>query len=430
MANRFVRSAAAGTGTGADWTNAHTTLTAAITAAAAGDTYLIADDHAETGTTSLSLGFKGTATVRDTILCADHTVASPTASDLKTTGQVTTTGTAAAISISGNFYMYGLKFNCGTSTSTQKINQATGAAAFQTYDSCKFSLLGGASNFTIGGTGSARVRWENCTVAVNNASTNVNPAAGFFDWVNTTAAIDTAATLPTTALFIQNSIVKVEGVDFSALGTGKNLVNSNTMTGLATFKECKLGSALTIRTSPNSMAYRIDLIRCDSGTNYRNESYGWMGDQTTETTIVRTGGATDGTTGFSHKVVTSTVAFWSSPFEFLPVAIWNDTVGSAITVTIEGIASAVPNNDEVWMEVEYMGDATSPQASRASTRKATFLTTAAANTSSTSTWGGALTGKFKMATTITPQQKGPITVYVKVAKASTTIYIDPFITVT
>jgi hypothetical protein len=66
---------------------------------------------------------------------------------------------------------------------------------------------------------------------------------------------------------------------------------------------------------------------------------------------------TDGTTTFSFKVVTTAnTKFRVSISIFPPIAIWNDTVGSSVTVTVEGIASAVPNNDEVYMEVEYMGD--------------------------------------------------------------------------
>jgi hypothetical protein len=434
MANRFVRSAAAGTGSGADWTNAHTTLAAAITASTAGDTFFVADDHAETGTAALTLTFKGGALTRDTILCADHTVASPTAADLKTTGSVTTTGTAAAITINGYFYMYGVKFNVGTSTSAQKLNQATGALAYQTYDSCRFAIPStGAANISIGSTG-GKVVWTNCVISFGSASTNVNPAGGAFEWYNTASAIDTGATLPTSLFVPSGTVVTIrcEGVDLSALGSGKNLFNlANGNAVQALLKDCKLGTSINAITSNNWLGWRLDMIRCDSGnTNYRNETHLWMGDQTTETTIVRTGGATDGTTGFSHKVVSGSTCLWSSPFDMLPIAIWNDTTGSAKTITVEGIASAVPNNDEVWMEVEYLGDSTSPQGSRASTRKATVLTTAAANTTSSSTWGGALTGKFKMAVTITPQQKGPITVYVKVGKASATVYIDPMITVT
>jgi hypothetical protein len=436
MANWFVRSLATGTGAGTSWTNATTTIAAAITLSSAGDTLFIADDHAETGAAALSLTFKGTFNNPDTVVCVDHTIASPGSGDLKTTASISTTGTTSAISLSGYFYMYGITWNCGTSTSASALSLGAAGNYFQVFEACKFVLggTGAASIVVTGTTASPRTIWYNCTTKFGAVGQTIKPQAGQFEWKNTVAAVDTGGSLPTN--LIQGSgtgNVFAEGVDFSALGSGKKVFDGSFWYGVGQIKDCKLGSAVTTASgASNQLTYRIDCIRTDSAnTNYRVESFQFYGTTTTETTIVRTGGATDGTTGFSQKIVTNAngnVRYQA--FELNPIAIWNDTTGSAKTITVEGIASAVPNNDQVWMEVEYLGDSTSPQGSRASTYKANALATSAANTTSTSTWGGALTGKFKMAVTITPQQKGPITVYVKMSQASSTCYIDPFITVT
>jgi hypothetical protein len=434
MANWFVRSLATGTGAGTSWTNATTTIAAAITLGAAGDTYFIADDHAETSTSTITLTFKGTVTAPDTVLCADHLVTTPTSTDLKTTGQVTTTGTAAAITLKGFFYLYGVTFTCGTGASTQFIQLGNAGNYRQTFEACLF-VLPGSSNaaVNINASGLGIVRWVNSKVNFAVVGMGINIQNGSFEWVNTATAIQ-GSTFPTTLLqLVSPGHCRLEGVDLSALGSGKTIAGLvNIPTANSLLKDCKLGASVTIVSNQtNQFSGRFDVIRCDSGnTNYRNESYMLTGTQTTETTIVRTGGATDGTTGFSHKIVTNADAVKLQPYELLPIAIWNDTVGSSQTITVEAIASAVLNNDECWMEVEYLGDASFPIGSLASTYKTNILATGAANTTSTATWGGALTGKFKMAVTITPQQKGPITVYVKVAKASTTVYIDPFITVT
>lgn len=436
MANRFVRSAATGTGSGADWTNAHVTMTAAITASTAGDTFFVADDHAETSASSISLGFKGAINAPDLIVCVDHTITSPGSGDLKTTAQVTTTGTAASISLNGGHaYVYGIKFNCGTGASTQGININNSSTVKQVYDSCQFILAGtGSQSINVASGINSRTWWTNCVVSFGATGSTMGIVNGSgFEWTNTPSAVNAGATIPTTLFGGTNNsgTILVEGVDLSALGSGKTLVGVASTIAYFTFKDCKLGSAVTVASAPSSaLAYVIDVIRCDSGnTNYRTERHLFFGDMTTETTIVRTGGATDGTTGFSYKVVTTANTKFTSPFNVPPIAIWNDTTGSAKTITVEGIASAVPNNDEVYMDVEYLGDSASPQGSRATTGKV-LLATAAANTASTQTWGGALTGKFKMAVTITPQQKGPITAYVRVPKTSATVYIDPFITVT
>jgi hypothetical protein len=433
MATWFVRSLATGTGAGTSWTNATTTVNAAITLSTAGDTFFISDDHAESSGANLTITFKGTNTAPDTVLCADHTITSPTSADLKTTAQISTTTTFAIIT-RGNFYMYGVIFTNGSGATGTTFQINSGTASNQVYEACSFRHGGaGAQVLIISGSGGARTRWVNCTYQVGNAGCTIQTGTiAFFEWLFSPSAI-LGATLPTN-LFAgsTNGEVYMEGVDLSALGSGKTLVPANTVATRATFKECKLGSSVTV--SANTfvgLGVRIDAIRCDSGnTNYRNESYSMLGTQTTETTIVRTGGATDGTTGFSHKAVTTTSALKLQPYNLSPISIWNDTTGSAKTITVECIASAVLNNDECWMEVEYMGDASFPTGLMASTYKTNILATGAANTTSTATWGGALTGKFKMAVTITPQQKGPITAYVKVAKVSTTVYIDPMITVT
>lgn len=436
MANWFVRSLATGTGAGTSWTNATTTLSAAIALGAAGDTYFVADDHAETTAASLTITFKSTLSNQDIVLCADHTITSPTSSDLKTTGQITTTGTSNLVMLN-SCYVYGVKFNCGTGAGASILGFATATnSRVQVFENCLFNLPGtGASTMQMSQTNIfSNIRWVNCVVQFGAVGQSINPIGGFWSWLYTASAIS-GATIPTTLISSASMtphLITIEGVDLSAAGSGKNLINVAPFAANVYFKDCKLGASVTVTTgTATTPAWKINLTRCDSGnTNYRNENYTVFGTQTTETTIVRTGGATDGTTGFSHKVVTSTSAVRLQPYELIPIAIWNDTTGSAKTITVEAIASAVLNNDECWMEVEYLGDTSFPTGSKVSTYKTNILATGAANTTSTSTWGGALTGKFKMAATITPQQKGPIAVYVRVAKASTTVYIDPFITVT
>jgi hypothetical protein len=432
MANWFVRSSATGTGAGTSWTNATTTIAAAITLSTAGDTFFVSDDHAETTASNLTLAFKGTFGAPDTVVCADHTITTPGSGDLKTTATVATTGNSFIL-ISGSLYCYGITFNCGTGAGTASLALGNTNSRYQQYERCAFNQVQtGATFIDISASVFTKIEWINTTCSFGAVGQAINPRSGFFEWRSTASAI-TGATLPT-VLFTGTALVgqgiRIEGVDLSALGSGKTLFNVAPYAIPAVIKDCKLGSAVSVTTGTPSVAgWDIDLIRCDSGnTNYRNERYNFAGTQTTETTIVRTGGATDGTTSFSHKVVTNTNAAKQQAFRMAPLIIWNDVVGSSKTVTVEAISSAVLNNDECWMEVEYLGDASSPAGSSTSTYKVNILATGAANTTSTSTWGGALSGKFKMAATITPQQRGPITVYVKVAKASATIYIDPLIT--
>ena len=151
-----------------------------------------------------------------------------------------------------------------------------------------------------------------------------------------------------------------------------------------------------------------------------------MGQQTVETTIVRTGGASDGTTAIAWKIVTTADSEKEAPYEALPISLWNDTTGSPKTLTLQGIwgGGAVPNNDDIWMEVEYLGTSGFPIVSKVSSGRATPLTAGSAIPAGSGTWGGSTT-KFAMSVTFTPAMKGPVTVYVKAALPSSTFYVDP-----
>jgi hypothetical protein len=251
-------------------------------------------------------------------------------------------------------------------------------------------------------------------------------------WRNTASAV-TGATIPTELMSFTGSFTGSfygEGIDLSALGSGKSLVRvSELVPNQAIFKDCKLGASVTVAAN-NTVGpggVEVALIRCASGdTNYRTEKYTYAGTQTTETTIVRSGGASDGTTPISTKIVTTANAEWEFPFECLPITIWNETVGSAVTATIEGIwgTASVPLNSDIWIDVEYLGTSGFPLALKATSGKASGLAAGTNIPAGSGTWGGSTT-KFAMSVTITPQEKGPITIYVKAAKISSTFYVDP-----
>jgi hypothetical protein len=50
------------------------------------------------------------------------------------------------------------------------------------------------------------------------------------------------------------------------------------------------------------------------------------------------------------------------PFEAIPITIWNDSTSAITTLTIYGTTTGggVPNNDDIWVEVEYLGSALTP----------------------------------------------------------------------
>ena len=313
MATYYVYSGAAGGATGADWANAFTTLAGAFSGKAAGDIFYVADDHAESQASAMTLTPPGTAASPCFVYCVRRTGGSvpPVSADLRTTATITTTGDNA-ITFSMQFtYYYGITFSAGTSTAVNGI--ATTSTGVLLFKSCALRKLGTTESTVaialgpLGSNSDSLVVLDNTTVQFG-ATGDRMVLRGRARWQNTASAI-TGATIPT-ALFgglAVSSTTLVEGVDLSALGSGTTLVAASTAALEHVFKDCKLGSSVTVAATPAGPGRtETSLIRCDSGdTNYRTEKYSYMGVLTTETTIVRTGGASDGTTPIAWKVVTT-----------------------------------------------------------------------------------------------------------------------------
>jgi hypothetical protein len=221
----------------------------------------------------------------------------------------------------------------------------------------------------------------------------------------------------------------LEALDLSQL-TGSLYTNFSNIpaTGSLLVKDCKLNAATTV-TTPAAAGMTVQLVRCDSAaTAYKSARYAYEGTETTETTITRVGGATDPAGQLqSRKIVTTANAQWLRPFQAQPYAVWNATTGANVTATVYGTGASLPNNDDIWLEVEYLGSASTPLGTIVTTTKSNFLATGTAVASDSSTWGGGTT-PFKLTTTLSspqPGQAGYIHARVRVGKASATYYIDP-----
>ncbi|MBZ9759505.1 hypothetical protein LB553_01210 [Mesorhizobium sp. CA8] len=435
MTLRYVRSGAGGAATGADWANAYLTLAAALTASAAGDTIYVSEEHAETQASSMTLTSPGTG-VR--VICVNHSGSVPPVSaDLRTTATVSVTGSTVITfgGVSSDTEYEGITFSAGSSNLATRIDIATNNISVSLkFKNCllKLNSTSTGSVINVGGTSTRGcfIALENTQLQFGSTAQSVVIAAAFV-WRDTASAL-AGGTFPTT-LFTNVSNgggeADVAGVDLSAI-TGTIFGGGANSAALRyIMRDCKINASATIGAAPTARGtYKVDYIRADSGgTNYKQGRITYDGSTKEETTIVRTGGATDGTTPLAWKIITTANSGRHFPYESAPIAIWNDTTGSSITATIEGIAASLPNNDEIWIEVEYLGSASSPKSSFVRTCPADTLAAAAAVTTSSSTWGGS-TSAFKLAATFTPQQKGWIFVRVCAAKASATFYIDPKIT--
>jgi hypothetical protein len=423
VASYYVYSGAVGAADGTTWADAYTTVVTAVSGKSAGDTFYIADDHAESTAGNVVITSPGTAASPCRFLCVDRGGSVPPVSaDLATTGTIASS--TGDVDMRGESYWYGLSFEAAAVIS---IGVGGGSCPNNVYEDCQFI----GPSFVYIRLSPGHTTWINCDYEANHVDSAWTIEGAWFEWRGGTVS---GSALPNYCFQIGNYTENflIEGVDLSAFGGGKTLFNLANRNFNAILKDCKLGAGVTVMGSIATPSHRVDLIRCDSGaTNYRTERYRYQGTLTTETTIVRTGGATDGTTPIAWKIITTANPEWQSPFEAYPISIWSETTGSPVTVTVEGTwgGGAVPLTDEVWMDVEYLGNASYPQGSFVTTTKADILATGASLPAGSGGWAGSTTA-FKLTASVTPQMKGLIKASVKVAKVSSTFYIDPKITLT
>lgn len=420
MADYYVWSGATGVANGSSWTDAYTTLAAAASGKTAGSRYLLASDHAESTAGAISITFPGTTSSPDQIFAVDRltglVVTTPAA-------QITTTGNNN-ISMDGYYDIEGVKFTIGSGATTSRT-----LSLADNLRNCAIVIGGGNGSTIIPGSGNNRCIWDNVSLTFANASDGIS-AAYSFEWRNTPTAIN-GLTFPTSLFTGGSGSAIVQGVDLSNLGTGKYIALGGIFYQTKiVLHDCKLGVGVGLATGIYSYrTLEVVMTRCDDGSKvYRHEKQNYLGKQSIETTIIRSGGASDGITPISWNITTSASAKFMKPFQSLPMLpVWNDTTGASKTVTVYGVwgGGSVPNNDDIWIEVQYLGDSGSPLASFVTTRKMSRLVAGSAVPSdSSSTWGGGTT-KFALSASFTPNQKGHIIVRVFAAKASSTFYIDP-----
>lgn len=424
------------------WTAPHARIANACASGwmSAGDTGYVSNNHAENpgSNVSITITFPGTTSAPNFLLCVVDTATPPTT--MATTATVNSTGTAS-ITLSSFADIDGISFSSGSSGSTSNIFVGTAGVAMSiNFRNCKLALGGTAVASLIrlgaiesGNNGHAQqITLTNTTFAFGNTAQKINPYGRVF--VRSCSLVGTVFPSflfgTTTAMPV---MIRLFGCDWSALSTGKSLIDATgDIAANVQLENCKLDAAVSVLSGsiPNAGGLELDLVNCDSASNNRRERYRYQGSSKTELTIVRSGGATDGTNQISRKVVTLSGATFGSPFEDFPVEFWNDATGSPITITIPVVTdNATLTNADAWIEVEYLGTSGSPQSSVGTCRVADFITTPANQpTDSTSTWtttGLTTPIKQSLSVTITPQVKGLIKARVMVAKASVTLYYDP-----
>ena len=421
---------------GLSWAGAYATLKAATDVAAAGEIIYVASDHVESAASTKTHTIAGTAALPVKILCAaraDTTLA---------TGASVTAGATSNNNFYGFAYIYGITFVAGSSTSTGMIivGLSTGSTGI-IFDNCLLKLggTGATAKIQLGSAAastSARDRYvvlKNTNLQFAAVGQTITPWATVI-WRGGSLVASTYPTTLITPVAAQPFDMTIAGCDVSGVTNIADL--SVAAFGQLRLRNCKVPAAIACTgTYIGDGGTDVYLDNCDNGdVNYGMKHYHYRGTIETETTIVRTGGASDGTTPISWKMVSAAESSYGFPLESPPITIWNDST-AALTVRIEiaqDSAAAALDNGEVWMEVEYPGTASLPQSVfNVSSRGGNILAPGTTDhAASAAAWGGTTpTEQYIITGSITPTQKGPIRARVMLAKPSTTLYVDPVLTI-
>jgi hypothetical protein len=442
MADVYVYSGAAGTASGADWTNAKLTLAAAFVIAVAGDNIWVANDHAESTSGGGALTSVGTSTSPIKVYCVNRAVAGPgfANADLRTTATVATT-VNNSIAFAGFAFFYGITFTAGSAVSSASLSLqgASGTAQFGFwFDTCALRLGGNnaAGRMNFGSNGASgdggKIFLRNTNVQFANASQCIVPRLATLDWNGGSVTLGTAPTTLFTGTDCGAGAFYIRNVDFSNL-TSKTLVGVLTSAHRFVFDgRCKLASGLVVAATQTLPGAIVDLFYSDSSTaNNRWERYTSAAVETTETNCLLASGPTDGTNPFSRKIVTDTAnCSVYLPYESLVISEdWVDTL-TGQTPTIELLIDSVTalTDQDVALDIEYIGSGTPPLGS-IQTSFGGYLASPAALTSSSVTWSGSVFSgmtnpqKRKItAASFTPGLKGPYRATLRVMKANITLY--------
>jgi len=373
------------------------------------------------------------------ILCVSDAAQPPVT--LATGALIASTGAFNLGSNASNWYAYGVTFRSGDGSSGgANLTAPGGQTGFSsTFEQCTLDMASSGLSQFFPVTGGQTALYLNCTIKFGAASDFLNFGSGGGGFVVFHGGSLTG-TAPTTAFTIQNGAfgqgIVLDGVDCS-LVTG-TLIGQSTGSGLklVRLRNVKIGAGCTVFGGSREVAYLDELNELASvidttGTNYKTVQKSNVGDLTVETTLVRTGGATDGTTPISWKVVTTSGAtrvpglYHVTPW----ISFWNEGT-AAVTVALEFLHDSLTalKDNEVWIEVEFMASAGGPHLT-VTTDATDILAAGAAQTTSTATWtttGMTNPNKQVASVSVTPAVKGIIRARLAVAKASYTLYVDPY----
>lgn len=433
---------------GSSWALSNATMVGLAANLAAGEDGYFSQDHAESeaGTTSMTITFPGTLGSPNRIIGVSDAAEPPAA--LNGAGSLTRTSTSitATLVFAGSFVLVGGTYTVGSSSSSS-IKFGSGDTDVQTYVDATFIVTNTSTvaRIVVGASATsarASITHSHSTFKFANAAQGFSVQRGrmMFNGGGLDAAGAAITSLFPTALASGVTRVEIKNFDVSSAASTLNILGAAFgCTGSVTLNRVKLPASWTgslFSSEPTMPDFRISMYNCDSGdTNYKLLVGDRQGTMRDETTLVMTGGASDGTTGISWKVVTSANANEAlTPFETNWISQWNTSVGASKTITVEILHDSTTDltDAEIWLEAEYLGTSGVPLGMSASGQR-DALSTATPHASSTVTWtttGLTNPRKQKLTLAFTAQEIGNVLVRLMIGKSNWTGWINPEFSIT
>lgn len=428
---------------GLSWGAAYTSVSALddVFAFASDDIVYIGHDHICQYAHTASRTITGAASGLPVVIISATTGSNPPTYQASTTNQIDTSEGAYGLTVDGAFAIYGCCFKSGagiTFAFTNKLMTING------------STLKPAANGSVAiSSSSGRCNVDNISIDLTSDGTTTRSGdvlsligsdgsmfAVGITFVNAGYRTGVIVSSSTTA----DMIAEFSGCDFSGFtnATACEIFNGN-YSGKVVFKNCKTASTWTpILNSAATAAGEVIFINCGNSDdktylNIRKRE----GDIISSASIYRSSGAQIEGTATSWLVTTTATCSQDVPYYSPEIYGYVGATGSKTFDLYITNDTADFNNNEVWLEIDYLGTSSSGKWSSANDYMADRLATPAAQTDDvTSTWNGSgpsYTYKQKLSVTATVNTVGMFRarVCVGVASISSTrkFYIDPLVTV-
>lgn len=426
--------------TGADWTNAYTTLAAAIAVATTdGDIIQIASDH--TGDNALATDTTYTAgSTLLSIISVNRTSGVPELmSSYIGHGSLNRSVTFNAAS-AGRLYLYGISIRISGSTADNIAFQLTNDGHTEV-EHCELTIANTGNCYLIlGNSGSSASQGYVRLVDTSISFASVNQRIRSYALVEMYGCYTSGSAI---SYLFQNVVAGLsggntycEGCDFSSAASGAALIDSSNTPGpiTLTFVNCKLPTSFVMMNAGvnnNKSTGEVTLYNCASG-----DTHYFLGhkDEMGSTLAVANIYPNDSNTGDITWFINSTAyASFGTPYYTPWFDVYHDgtsSISPEVEILREGSTTAYKDN-EVWADFSFQATANSTRSTIKTTRPLPLATgtdiptgVGVANwTGDTGAWSGVITSPAT-----TPAEVGHLRARVCVGKASVTdLYVDPTI---